>query len=257
MKKNTKNKFKKSLILLLPIGLSLLVIYILVWGINSYLNRSSYFNIKKVVLNGLDDKRLAQNISEEFLYDNIFSLDLTSIKENLKVSHPQFHDVFLIKNYPDQLAINVIARKPVAQIEQGGFFLVDNEGVIVSDKTNNPYEDNVIIYGLDNISELSFGKKINLEQLKAGIRLAQAIENINSELISLIPNLTRDKIKIDISKYSSLYVYCDSLELRFYADNLMKELKLFKQIIPSIDSKIEQVEYIDLRFAEPVVSFKK
>ncbi|MBL7197729.1 MAG: FtsQ-type POTRA domain-containing protein [Candidatus Omnitrophica bacterium] len=257
MKKNAKNKFKKITITLIPIIVFLLIGWLLILGVKSYIDNAAYFKIKKVVLNGLEDNKTAQDISRQFLYDNIFSLDLKKIKEDLKIANPQFYDAEVIRNFPDQLTINVIVRRPVAQIKQKGFFLVDSEGVIVSDKSKKPFKGSLIISGLKSISDLSFGKKINLEKLKSGLRLVRALKNINQELISLIPELTSDKIKIDISKHPSLYVYCNTLELRFYDDNLIKGIKSLKKILPTLNEEIGRVRYIDLRFAEPAVSFKR
>lgn len=257
MKKNTKNKYKKNLIIILPIVIFLSIISLLFLGVSSYLDNSAYFRIKKVVLNGLDDERIAQNISSNLLYDNIFSLDLNKIKEDLKIENPQFHDVELVRNFPDQLTINVAVRKPIAQIKQKGFFLIDDDGVIVSDRLNRPVAGSLVILGLSLVSDLSFGKKINLTSLKSGLNLVSALEGINRELISLIPGLTNDKIEIDISKYPSLFVRYDTLELRFYNDNLIKGLNSLNRVLPSLREKIGKVEYIDLRFGEPAVSFKK
>ncbi len=257
MKKNNKNKFKKTAIAIITVVLFVTIVVLLILGLKSYIDNSSYFKIKKVILNGLDDKKVAQDISKRFLYDNIFNLDLQKIKENLKISNPQFHDVEVIRSFPGQLTINVVVRKPVAQIKQREYFLVDNEGVIVSDKSKSPFEGAVIISGLKSISDLSFGVKINLDNLRSGISLAKELKDINKVLISSIPNLATNKIEIDVSKHPSIFVSYQDLELRFYSDNLAMGLRSLNKMLPSLKSKIEQVEYIDLRFAEPAVSFKK
>lgn len=256
MKKTTKNKFQKIIITLLPFLAFLFSAWILILGIKSYLNNTSYFKIKKVVLNGLEDKKLAQKISRGLLYDNIFILDINTIREDLKAANPQFYNIEVIKNFPDQITINVFLRKPFAQIEQRGFFLIDSEGVIVSENSNKPFDGLIIISGLNGISALSSGKKINLEKLKAGLRLAGVLKNNMPRLISLIHPLINDKVKIDISNHPSLYVYFGSLELRFYEGVLDRELQSLVKILLSLDKKIKDVQYIDLRFAEPAVSFR-
>lgn len=256
MKKATKNKLKKITITLLPLLAFLFSAWILILGVRSYLNNASYFKIKKVVLSGLEDTKLAQEISRGLLYDSIFSLDINKIRKDLKTANPQFYEVKVIRSFPDQVVINVFLRKPLAQIEEKGFFLVDSEGVIVSDISDKPFVGLIVISGLNGISELSFGKKINLVKLKAGLRLVGVLKNNMSELISLIHPLINDKIKINIFNYPSFYVYFGDLELRFYDNGLDREVQSLVKILSSLDKKIKNIRYIDLRFAEPAVSFK-
>lgn len=256
MKKNAKNKLSSIFMAVLPVVIFLVVISLLVLGVNSYLDNSSYFKIKRVVVNGLNNEKLAQDISREFLYESIFSLDLKKIKESLQIANPQFYAVEVLRDLPDQLNINVIMRRPVAQISQRGYFLVDKEGMIVSNKSGEPFYDAMVISGFKHIDEPSFGKKINLESLRSGLSLVPLMENIKQQLFSLLPELTTSDIVIDISDHPSLYVHCGILELRFYSDSLIKELKSLEQILPSLKGKASQVRYIDLRFAEPAVSFE-
>ncbi len=256
MKKNTKNNFKKIIISLIPLIAFSFSCWLLALGVKAYLENSSYFKVKKVILYGLDDKKIAQDISRVILYDNIFNLNLKKIRKDLKNANPNFYDVDVIRNFPDQVTVNIIVRKPIAQINHRGFFLVDSEGVIVSDMSNKPFINNIVISGLRNISKFSFGKKINLAELNSGLRLAQIIKDPRKELFSLFTSVTYDKIEIDISKYPSLYLNIDNLELRFYDYNLENELKALIRILPSLEKRIKQVEYIDLRFDEPAVYFK-
>jgi cell division septal protein FtsQ len=256
MRKNTKNKFQNIFLVILPVAIFLIVIFLLILGVNSYLDNSSYFKIKRVVVNGLNNEKFAQDILKKFRNKTIFSLDLKKIKDYLQISNPQFYAVEVLRNFPDQLTINLIVRRPIAQIDLKGFFLVDKEGMIVSERASEPFYDAMIISGLKHVSDLSFGKKINLESLKSGLSLVPVMENIKQQLFSLLPELTTSKINIDVSDYPSLYVHCSTLELRFYEDSLIKELKSLEQILPSLKEKINQVKYIDLRFAEPAVSFE-
>ena len=259
MKKN-KNRLKGFIFILLPVLAFFLSMSLLIIGVKLYLENASYFNIKKVVVNGLENEGLAQRISKKFLYENIFSLDLKSNKEDLKIANPQFYDVRLIRNLPGQITINVLVRRPIAQIEHKGFFLLDSEGVIVSNKSNSNFSNKFILYGLKNIPDLSFGKKINQKELKASLRLVDVLENVLPKIALLIPTSFCEKVEIDISQYPSLYVYFGGkrgMEVRFYDNNFDKEVRLFMQLLPSINNKIDQVEYIDLRFKEPAVSFKR
>ncbi|MDD5292322.1 MAG: cell division protein FtsQ/DivIB [Candidatus Omnitrophica bacterium] len=264
MRKNNKanrtaknNKIKAIVISMLPILAFLFSFLLVILGVKSYLENASYFKIKRIVLSGINDTNLVQNISRIFLYDNIFGLDLRKAREELKITNPQFYDVDVIKNFPDQITINAIVRRPVTQVKYKGFFLVDSEGVVVSDMSAKPFEEPIFISGLKGISSLSFGKKIHWLGFKSGLKLVQLLKESMQDLISSMPQLASEKIEIDLSKYPSFYVYLGSVETRLYDSDLESKLKLLVKILPTIKDRIGEVRYIDLRFVEPTLSFKK
>ena len=153
--------------------------------------------------------------------------------------------------------VRVVRRKPVAQIQQKGYFLVDSEGVIVSDASNRAFGGYVIIGGIKGISsELSFGKKISSTELFSGLQLAELIMGQKERIDTLLPSdLKNVLMRVDVALHPSLYLYIDSLELRFHSDSMYAQLNSLINILPSLDKKIKKVKYIDLRFGDPAVSF--
>jgi cell division septal protein FtsQ len=252
-----RNNIRVVIISMLPILAFLFSFWLVILGVKSYLKHASYFKIKRIVLNGINDKNLAQNISRTFLYNNIFSLDLKKTRQDLKATNPQFYDVDVIKNFPDQLTINVVVRRPVVMVRHKGFFLVDSEGVVVSDMSREPLDQPILISGLKGINSLSFGKRIHWYGFKSGLRLRQLFKDIRQDLISLIPKVATQNIEIDLSQYPSFYVYLAGVEVRLYDSDLENKLRLLLKILPTINKRIEELNYIDLRFVEPVVSFSR
>lgn len=257
MKKGKKNKWSGSI---LKRGLLVLVCGVFIWlavvGIRSFLNNASYFRVKKVTFIGLNEKKIVEKISKKLMYDNIFGFDIVKIAQNLKREYPQFYDVEVVRNLPDELVVKVARRKPRAQIKQKSFFLVDSEGVIVSDASERPFDDYIVIVGIEGISGLSFGKKVHSAELTSGLKLAEMLSERRDHLISLMPEFIYDtRIRIDVILYPSLYVYFDTLELRFHSDSFHKQFNSLFGVLPSLSKKIKEVKYIDLRFGDPAVSF--
>ncbi|MDD5617572.1 MAG: cell division protein FtsQ/DivIB [Candidatus Omnitrophica bacterium] len=264
MRKNNKSnrsakkiKLKTFIVSALPVLAFLFSFWLVILGIRSYIGNTSYFKIKRIILSGIDDKNLAQNISRVFLYDNILILDLKKVREELKITNPQFYEVDVVKNFPDQITINVIVRRPVTQVRHKGFFLVDSEGVVVSDMSTRPLNEPIIISGLKGISSLSFGKKIQWFGFKSGLKLMQLLKAMKQDFIYFMPQLANEKIEIDLSKYPSFYVYLGKMEVRLYDSDLENKLKLLIKVLPTLSDRMQEIRYIDLRFAEPAVSFKK
>lgn len=257
MKKGKKNQWSDRLF---KVGCFVVVCGVFVWlsvtGVYSFLSNASYFRVKKVSFIGLNEKQTAGEISKKLMYDNIFSLDIANVAQGLRRAYPQFYDVAIIRNLPDELVVKVVLRKPRAQIKQKNFFLVDSEGVIVSDASERPFEEYIVIAGLKGMPSLSFGKTVRSAALASGLKLAEILSAHKDSLISLMPASVRDTpIRINLDFYPSLYVYLDALELRFNSDSFQKQLKSLFDVLPSLSKKINQVKYIDLRFTDPAVSF--
>jgi len=258
VRRNRKNRsflpvLKKILVSLLFIAVLCFVIV----RINSFLKNARYFKVKKVRLVGLENKKLVKEISNDLLYDNIFCVDIKKVKDNLKITNPQFYGLEVVRRLPDELIVQVAQRRPFAQIYQKDFFLVDREGVIVSDASSKAFSEFMVIKGLEGLSSIYFGTKISSKELASGLRAIEALEGKKAELIDLLPGFKQNEsVTVDVTKYPSLFVYVGNLELRLYDDSLLAGLRSLKEILNSLDKKIDRVKYIDLRFTDPAVSFK-
>ena len=240
----------------LAIAAVLLFVGVVFFGIRSFLNNASYFQVKRITFVGLDKKSVAGLLSKQLMYDNIFRLDIARIAASFKRSYPQFHDVEIVRSLPDELIVKVMVRKPVAQLKEKDFFLIDNEGVIVSDGSHRPSGRYIIIQGLKGFAGLSFGKKIYSRELVCALQLAVLLQEYQAQLRQLIPFAERmDSFSVDAALYPSLYVCVDSLELRFHGDALPAQMASLLNVLPSLKDKIKQLKYIDLRFGDPAVSF--
>lgn len=257
MKKDKKNKRPGRL---WGAGIFAVVCGVFIWlsvtGVYSFLSNASYFRVKRVSFIGLNEKQAAEEISKKLIYDNIFLLDINEIAQNLKDAYPQFYDVAIARHLPDALVVKVVVRKPRAQIKQKNFFLVDSEGVIVSDASERPFTGYIIIEGLKALPSLSFGKTVRSQALASGLQLAEMLSAHKKGLLSFVPAPAGDvAIRIDLDFYPNLYVYLDALELRFHRESFQRQLKSLFDILPSLGKRISQVKYIDLRFQDPAVSF--
>ena len=258
-KNNRKNNSKTLLKVILPFVGIVAGGWFLFIGIARFLNTSSYFDIKKVVFVGVDKKDIADGIAKYYIGENIFQCDLRQASGDIKLKYPQFYDVGVVRNFPDRLTVYIIQREPMAQISNRGkdFFLVDRDGMIVSEGLNKPYDKFIVVSGIEGISSFSFGKKILIKELKGALQLVSVLQNNERIFTSLLKNAALDSsVEIDISKFPTLIAKINSLELRFTDDSYSQKLKMLFKILPTLTDRLQEIKYIDLRFTEPAVAFK-
>lgn len=105
-----------------------------VW-FGNFLQTSPYFNcaVIEIVKEGKSGKLEAKK--EFFRLNpavNIFTADHLVLAETIKDAHPEFQDVEIIKYLPDRIIAKIRDRRAVAKIKLGNVYLVDCEGVILS-----------------------------------------------------------------------------------------------------------------------------
>jgi len=267
--RNKKKNNRKTSSILFKVIFPLIGIIVGGWfifiGITHFLNTSSYFNIKKVVFVGVDEKDIADSIAKFYIGENIFQCNLKQASQDIKLKHPKFYDVRVDRSFPDRLTVYITQRKPIAQISNRGreFFLVDKEGMIVSQASNKANDEYAVISGIQGISSFSFGKKILIKELSCALRLISALHDNEAKFVNEYYMGTDKDFKlgsravIDISKFPTLIARIDYLELRFSEDSYTQKITMLFKILPTLAERLQEIKYIDLRFSEPAVAFKK
>ncbi len=115
-----KNRFFRLIILIL----------ILVSSFCWFLFFSRTFQVKKIIIIG-EEKIAKEEIQKFFPKENIFLIDLDSIKENILNNFPQIAEIKVKRSFPDILSVSITERKAVAiWCQEGQCFLLDQEGII-------------------------------------------------------------------------------------------------------------------------------
>lgn len=256
MRKPNKRKFNRLFITIvifvavsLVAGLSLLLI--------RYFKRSELFLVKKIETN--IDGELADK-SEQLLLPrnivnkkNLFGLDIAKISADLKSRHPQYKDIIVQRQFPDTLYIKVIRRTPFVQVKVARtYLLVDKEYIIISVSKDIPYTDRVILHTiLPKRLDISLGSKIifpygvEVISLMDEFQSQEFFENFN---VGCIYAYSLNDIWFDLN----------GVEIRVGQGDYKKKLQLLKNLIfPRFRDDLDRVEYIDLRFEDYVVGYKR
>ena len=216
------------------------------FGARSFLLHFSGFKIGKVSIVNVDGKAL-ENPEDIFRLDgdfNLFSFDIERVVQDIQARHPQLHDVFIRKQFPNELLIVVKERDPVAIIILRDSYLVDEEGFVLPFKSI--YRDSPKIIGIHP-------KQIQLYARTHSLRLKKAL--------NLLKELKKAKIypeykvsQIDVRRYSNVIFYLENrIEVKMGQSDFGRKTAVLRGILVQLKSSDTVPKYIDMRFGDPVV----
>ncbi|MCH7978400.1 MAG: FtsQ-type POTRA domain-containing protein [Acidobacteria bacterium] len=129
--------FKQFLGRVLPIGIPLLCFgfffFFLSKSAFQFLTHSPYFAVETVEASSSirDFTFRDTHLMGSLLDRNIFSVDLQTLEAEVSRKHPELLAVSVSREFPNRIRLDVTPRLPVAEIQGGEHFLVDEEGVIL------------------------------------------------------------------------------------------------------------------------------
>jgi cell division septal protein FtsQ len=229
----------QSLILLLLMGLT-------VWPLWTYTQRVDLFRVTHVVL----PEDVAFTLREPILERNVWTLNLRALAEGLKQQQPWLKDVRVIRQLPSTVRIEAIPRVPVAQVRFERWHPVDRDGVILPQGTAEPAEQLVRIIGVQRSQPPQQpGHPETNERLTLALRLLQRFRRTPSLL-------SRRLIAINVSDPEQLRLVLDGdLEVRCGSEvELDAHLKRLRVSLRAVARHLGDIQTIDVRFQEPVVS---
>lgn len=225
------------------------IIVLVAAGVYGYLRLRDYvfssprFNIAKLSSNAAVDYRLPQKT-------NIFALDVAKVGRDLRKRHPEYQSVIAVREFPDTLRIEVVKRDAVLQIEQDGYYLVDKNGVVISLKLPEPADTVVLQPPFKASDTVALGVKVRFERFDDAVALALAIRAHNGNHFRLG--------ELWVNGSTDLRFTVENIEVRVgRGDYEPKIAKLFEQVLPKFNRDFAKIEYIDLRFDDYVIGYKK
>ena len=200
------------------------------------------FKIDRVEFNKKFDRDLEDLIKGQ----SIFSVDIENIRSQIQENHPQIKETEVIKVFPSTIKITVTERKAYAQIKKDGYYLVDEEGMILQQAKVYPYQQLSIIEMGNYRRSLRVGSIIKDKRLKFAFKLIRElnysrlsekfkIQSVNASSINSISFFIND-VKVIIGKN-------DFKEKIFFLENFLDN---------KFNDDITSLSYIDLRYATKI-----
>jgi len=244
-----KQKLKKIRLVFI-FGSLILVIFLLVFislKVRSFFLESKLFKVKEVKLN------LKEEVPLQIIGKNIFSLDIRKISSRLLEIYPQYKNIIVKRIFPDTIFVKFIRRKPFFQIKlKDGFWLIDEELVVIFGPGGEAYPGLVVVNAsLNKNLDIYLGKRIFFPYAEEVVSLISELRNNNFFSNFEIPSIfayTLNDIRFTLA----------NIEIRIGKEPYRERLKLLKELIlPRFKGELKDLSYIDLRFKEPIIGYRR
>jgi cell division septal protein FtsQ len=249
-----KTKSKTQLFVVKFIVISILVAaasFAVGSGTIYFFRHNDYFKIRSVTidpsLSFINKHDLGNLIGK-----NIFDIDLLTVRHRLSYKYPEASDLKVVKHFPGQIAIVAKQRFPFAQIQvQDKMAILDDQGVVLSLQEKGDKELPHII-----------GAKLSDQKLTRGLPLAEADIRVALEIardFKSVKSLSAYAIeKIDIENLSKiLLTLSNGLDVMVDRGNIGQRMKVLGVVLSQDQLDLKQINYVDLRFKEPIIGKKK
>lgn len=219
-------------------------------GIEYFSLNSAYFKVRGIVV----DPALGF-INPEYLSGfkgrNIFAINLKDVEDRLGQRYPQVDQLKVVRRFPDQLLVLAKQRRPVAQIELNKNVLtLDNAGVIISMTTRRDESLSLIKNADTKQLKNELGRTLFGNDIRVALLLIDTFrENriLDSLRITGIDVANLSKIEFDMSNGLKVFVDQDNIDLK---------MKVLGIVLTKGNLDYEQINYLDLRFKEPIIGKK-
>lgn len=204
------------------------------------------------------------------LKDSLGTMDDLNLKiiQDRIAKHPEIKKVFVSKEPPAELKIEIVEKRPVAILNSGNkIMLIDNELEIFSYKNSDKLTDLPVISGVRSnpmkLNEEAFDKS----QLRIAVFLLINAEKKSKMLFNNISEINFSQTDC-ITLYSNdnsipfLFPYYSDTDIanKEYQKELLNKLNVFNALLKQKGNELDKdkIRFIDLRFSnQAVVNYKQ
>lgn len=245
LRKSRKKRIRRAMKVLLCL---------LILGGMLYLGRAGYqyathaprFKVSSIVITGnhfASEKSIRDTI-DNLRGKNIFSVKLSDIQRVVE-SHPWLSHSTIKRLLPSTISVVVYEEKPVAMIDYRGQTYLISEGAKFIDRYGPPYQHL-------SLPLISGRRNLSLNQWKRGIMDSVRFINL---LARKEPDLLSEVTLIELSESPSLQVRFKGcpVPIKLLADDFLDNWKKLGFVMADLTGRYENIEYIDLKFADQIV----
>ncbi len=202
------------------------------------------FTVRNVTVEGVDYIDPGEIIATAAIAEgsNIFDLDYAGIDSVLERSFAA-EDFVVYKRLPDTVAIRIRERQPVAVLNVGELIGVDAEGVPLPHIGANFAESLPVITGVKNVSSLADSTTRN--RLMTGLDLMKRISKESPAVYNRI-----SEVNVDSMSKMGITLIDSGLEVIIGSEEWERKMPILEKTIDSINTGLEKVKAVDIRFKE-------
>ena len=260
MRRRPRRRGQPSAVLRLFYALGMCVILAAI-GHASYgfLMDSAYFRVREVRIEGVSEpirKELDSLVSAHLAGSpSMISLDMDRLRDTI-AAHPRVYGVRIERQYPDKLVVHANERSPVAVLSSSGFYLVDNDAVVMEKLKPSGLRDFDFPYitGIP-AEDVQVGQAIPGHGITRTLDLIRMLRDHNAEVYAKLSEINAGKDPV--SRLENLTAYLKGgMEVRFGDTNPIQRLPALDLYVKHLREKGMdpfKMAYVDLRFKNQIV----
>ena len=214
------------------------------WGLWIFARSAEAFQVVQI--------RVAPDASlklpESLIGTNLWRIDLRALADALHEQQPWLREVRVVRQLPNVLRVEPVERVPVAQVQLGRWYPVDDEGFILGSPGGEADERLVRLVGFGRAAALRTGRVSTDEQLLLALRVMRALRRAPRAL-------WRRVTEVNVANAQQIRLLLDgTTEVRCGPeDELAMDLERLQAVLKAVAASSRTPEYIDVRFPDPVI----
>jgi hypothetical protein len=234
---------------------------------------ASLFILLTSGMRGMDNFKIRNIVAREgraldFAYlkgRNILTVDLERESRRVLLAYPYYKKVRLMRVMPNMLFADCVRRKPLACVDANRRLFIDEENVVYGIPAQNIVSNVPLIVGLEKkivtpktyqkntIPDLSYVLDLIKEaKTSLGAYPIQRIDmNQKGQAELFIPLKSADMLRDARNK--DLSVVPEGLAVKVSFDDIRDKVKALSGLLQQAKEELYNIQYIDLRFKEPVI----
>ena len=180
---------------------------------------------------------------------NIFRLDLEDVQRRVQAEYPSVDRVRIVRQLPNGVLVTAEKREPFVVVSIGSQDVaLDEEGVVLGGEAPAkgvlPY-----LTGVHDVSSVKSGTALSSKKVSVALTIVKTIRE-NESLKKFPIN------SVDVENLSMIHVYMNNIEVILDQYNTQKKIETLALLLSDAGVPIEQINYLDLRFKEPLINKK-
>jgi cell division septal protein FtsQ len=219
------------------------------------LGKSGFFTIREIKIKGNRQIEIPGLLGR-----NIFCVDLRRPAVSAIRRYPQYCRIRVYRVLPDRIYVDFSERKPLACVKSERPMLVDEFGFLFRvPEGAQPVGDLPVIEGLGSKLKLSSsGKRQSLAQLQLALSVIKGFQAYPA-----LAALRLKRVEIDgAGAVAGIEFKKDipgerEIQVKFGSERISEKVGLLATIFGHYSGDPGEINYIDLRFSEPVIKYRE
>lgn len=213
------------------------------------LTQSDYFRAETITVEGNQILSEEEIIKETLVKpgDNILSVNLSMVRKRL-LANTWIAEAEVVRKIPSGIIVRIKEHKPLAVLDLGKEFLLNDQGEIFKEKTTTDMENLPLVKGL-KFSDLSLSGAI----ISPSFNAVMTVLKLGREPESILPNSSITLINVDRDIGLTVFAFDKTIKLGYnnYPDKYEKLEKVFYHVKNGQD--FSDFETVDLNNLSRIV----